>query len=118
MKPETFDLILNILGALYILLTLLGNALPFDWKFSKILRSISLDLGSFLKSAGKTPGTFPGESGAPADPHIFRVVWSKEDQSYVGTCEELPSLSHLATTPEAALSGIRDLVSGITEEPS
>jgi predicted RNase H-like HicB family nuclease len=40
----------------------------------------------------------------------YRVVWSQEDGEYVGLCDEFPSLSWLAGTPEEAQSGIRDVV--------
>ncbi|MBM4330523.1 MAG: type II toxin-antitoxin system HicB family antitoxin [Deltaproteobacteria bacterium] len=42
--------------------------------------------------------------------YTYRVTWSEEDGEYVGLCAELPSLSWLARTPEAALKGIRKLV--------
>jgi predicted HicB family RNase H-like nuclease len=43
--------------------------------------------------------------------YTYRVTWSEEDAEYVGLCAEFPSLSWLARTPEAALKGIRKLVS-------
>lgn len=46
----------------------------------------------------------------PNDHYAYRVVWSEEDQEYVGLCAEFPSLSWLAKTPETALPGIRSLV--------
>ncbi len=39
-----------------------------------------------------------------------RVIWSEEDREYVGLCDRFPSLSWLAATREAALTGIRHLV--------
>jgi len=57
------------------------------------------------------------------DKYTYRVTWSEEDEEYVGLCAEFPSLSWLAHTPEAALKGIRKLVSEviadmlINEEP-
>lgn len=45
-----------------------------------------------------------------SDRYTYRVSWSEEDGEYVGLCLELPSLSWLANTPEATLSGIRELV--------
>ncbi len=45
------------------------------------------------------------------DKYTYRVTWSEEDAEYVGLCAEFPSLSWLAQTPEAALRGIRKLVS-------
>ena len=45
-----------------------------------------------------------------ADRYTYRVVWSEEDEEYVGLCDEFGLLSHLDETPEKALSGIRALV--------
>ena len=45
------------------------------------------------------------------DHYTYRVTWSPEDGEHVGLCVEFPSLSWLATTPEAALLGIRQMVS-------
>ena len=44
------------------------------------------------------------------DVFTYRVSWSEEDQEFVGTCAEFPSLSWLDTAPERALGGIRKLV--------
>ena len=53
------------------------------------------------------------------DRYTYRVTWSNHDTEYVGLCAEFPSLSWLASTPEAALRGIRkvvsDVVSGMQE---
>lgn len=38
------------------------------------------------------------------------ITWSPEDGEHVGLCAELPSLSWLAKTPEAALKGIQRVV--------
>ena len=45
------------------------------------------------------------------DHYTYRVKWSPEDGEHVGLCVEFPSLSWLAATPEAALLGIRQMVS-------
>jgi len=45
------------------------------------------------------------------DRYTYRVTWSEDDQEHVGLCVEFPSLSWLAKTPEAALQGIRKIVS-------
>src|SRR6185312_12769973 len=45
--------------------------------------------------------------------YTYRVTWSPEDQEYVGLCAELPLLSWLSATQEAALQGIRQLVSEV-----
>jgi len=44
------------------------------------------------------------------DKYTYRVMWSEEDQEFVGLCSEFPSLSWLKPSPEAALKGIRALV--------
>ncbi len=44
------------------------------------------------------------------DRYAYRVIWSGNDQAYLGLCVEFPSLSWLAETPEAALKGIRKVV--------
>lgn len=41
--------------------------------------------------------------------YTYRVSWSPEDAEYVATCLELPSLSWLAPSPTAALSGIEQV---------
>jgi predicted HicB family RNase H-like nuclease len=47
------------------------------------------------------------------DRYTYRISWSEDDQEYVGLCLEFPSLSWLAKTPEAALRGIRRVVSEV-----
>ena len=44
------------------------------------------------------------------DKYTYRVMWSEEDQEFVGLCSEFPSLSWLKLSTEAALKGIRALV--------
>jgi predicted HicB family RNase H-like nuclease len=51
-----------------------------------------------------------------ADHYTYRITWSSEDDEHVGLCAEFPSLSWLAPTPEAALSGIRQLVGGVVAD--
>ena len=43
------------------------------------------------------------------DRYTYRVIWSDEDQMYVGLCAEFGLLSHLDDTPEGAFAGIRDV---------
>jgi hypothetical protein len=43
-------------------------------------------------------------------PYTYRVIWSEEDQEYVGLCAEFPSLSYLDRNREAALNGIVSLI--------
>jgi predicted HicB family RNase H-like nuclease len=50
------------------------------------------------------------------DMYTYRVTWSEEDSEHVGLCAEFPSLSWLAHTPEAALKGIRKLVSEVVAD--
>ena len=45
------------------------------------------------------------------DKYTYRVTWSEEDGEFVGLCAEFPSLSWLDEAPEAALKGIRAVVS-------
>lgn len=42
--------------------------------------------------------------------YAYRVIWSEEDQEYVGLCAEFPSLSWLAEDQESALQGIVTLI--------
>jgi predicted HicB family RNase H-like nuclease len=51
-----------------------------------------------------------------SDRYTYRVTWSEEDQEHVGLCAELPSLSWLASSPEAALRGIRTVVAKVVKD--
>jgi predicted RNase H-like HicB family nuclease len=48
-----------------------------------------------------------------SDSYSYNVIWSDEDNEYVGLCEEFPSLSWLAKTQEDALQGIKDVVADV-----
>jgi predicted HicB family RNase H-like nuclease len=50
------------------------------------------------------------------DKYTYRITWSEEDDQYVGLCAEFPSLSWLADTQEAALTGIRDTVEQVVQD--
>ena len=50
------------------------------------------------------------------DRYTYRVMWSDEDQEYVGLCDEFPSLSWLDSTPEKALEGIRKVVAEVVAD--
>lgn len=50
------------------------------------------------------------------DRYTYRVTWSEDDKEYVGLCAEFPSLSWLASTPEAALKGIRKVVADVVDD--
>jgi predicted RNase H-like HicB family nuclease len=52
------------------------------------------------------------------DKYTYRATWSKEDSEYAGLCAEFPSLSWLASTQEAALAGIRDVVQKVIQDMS
>ena len=40
--------------------------------------------------------------------YTYRVIWSAEDNEYVGLCAEFPSLSWLDADQSKAFSGIED----------
>lgn len=42
--------------------------------------------------------------------YTYRVTWSVEDDEFVASCAEFPSLSWLAASQSAALQGLVDLV--------
>ncbi len=50
------------------------------------------------------------------DRYTYRVMWSEEDEEYVGLCVEFPSLSWLAESPEDALHGIRQVIADIVAD--
>ena len=45
-----------------------------------------------------------------SDKYTYRVLWSDEDEEFVGLCAEFPSLSWLEKSQEKALLGIRNVV--------
>ncbi len=51
-----------------------------------------------------------------SDRYTYRVTWSEEDAEHVGLCAEFPSLSWLASSPEAALRGIRRVVAKVVKD--
>ena len=48
--------------------------------------------------------------------YTYRVTWSPEDGEHLGLCVEFPSLSWLAETPEASLTGIRRVVAKVVAD--
>lgn len=50
------------------------------------------------------------------DFYAYRVIWSTEDEEFVGLCAEFPSLSWLAETQDEAFSGIRSLVANVVSD--
>ncbi len=45
-----------------------------------------------------------------SDKYTYRVLWSDEDEEFIGLCAEFPSFSWLAPTSEKTLKGIRSVV--------
>lgn len=52
----------------------------------------------------------------PNSHYTYRVTWSPEDQEYVATCAEFPSLSWLDGDEVEAIRGIRALVTETIED--
>jgi len=50
------------------------------------------------------------------DYYTYRILWSEEDNEFVGLCAEFPSLSWLAKTQESALKGIRTIVADVVQD--
>jgi len=48
--------------------------------------------------------------------YTYRVLWSDEDQEYVGLCAEFPSLSWLDEEQAAALDGVVQLVTDVVAD--
>lgn len=48
--------------------------------------------------------------------YTYRVSWSPEDEEFVATCLELPSLSWLAASQDEALHGLRNLVEDVVAD--
>lgn len=48
--------------------------------------------------------------------YAYRVVWSAEDQEFVATCVEFPSLSWLDADQVEALRGLEDLIGGVVAD--
>lgn len=48
--------------------------------------------------------------------YAYRVIWSVEDEEYVATCVEFPSLSWLADNQIEALQGVERTVDGILDD--
>src|SRR5690606_25664992 len=50
------------------------------------------------------------------DSYTYRVIWSEEDEEFVGLCAEFPRLSHLDAERHQALDGIVGLVSEVVAD--
>ena len=51
-----------------------------------------------------------------AQHYAYCAIWSPEDHQFVGLCEELPSLSWLASSRHKALAGIAKVVSEVVAD--
>lgn len=51
-----------------------------------------------------------------ADHYTYRITWSAEDEAYVSTVAEFPSLSWIDTDRTAALSGIEALLQDVLDD--
>lgn len=50
------------------------------------------------------------------DHYTYRVTWSSDDDEFVATVAEFPSLSWLAPEPATALLGLRQLVAEVVDD--
>lgn len=48
--------------------------------------------------------------------YTYRTAWSVEDDEYVATCAEFPSLSYLDETPVKALDGLMTVVKDVVAD--
>ena len=62
------------------------------------------------KPGGRKQPARGASRAAATDHYTYRVSWSDEDQEFVATCAEFPSLSQLAGSQIAAIEGLRALV--------
>jgi len=62
------------------------------------------------KPGGRQQPARGASRAAAIDHYTYRVSWSDEDQEFVATCAEFPSLSHLASSQIAAIEGLRALI--------
>lgn len=52
----------------------------------------------------------------PADRYTYRVIWSDDDEEFVGLCAEFPSLSWLDADRSEALNGIVRVVEDVLKD--
>ena len=48
--------------------------------------------------------------------YTYQIIWSEEDEEYVGLCVEFPSLSWLAERPEDARQGVQQVVADVVAD--
>jgi predicted HicB family RNase H-like nuclease len=51
-----------------------------------------------------------------ADHYTYKIFWFEPDHKFVGTCVEMPGLSHMDADADAASRGIRDLVRFVVDD--
>jgi len=54
--------------------------------------------------------------GPDVSRYTYRVTWSVEDDEFVATCAEFPSLSWLADSQAASLQGLVDVVADTVDD--
>ena len=54
--------------------------------------------------------------GPDVSRYTYRVTWSVEDNEFVATCAEFPSLSWLANSQAAAIQGLVDVVADTVDD--
>jgi predicted HicB family RNase H-like nuclease len=67
-------------------------------------------------SRPRKPPNEPTSPTAATEHYTYRVSWSEEDQEFVATCAEFPSLSHLAGSQAEALGGIGRLIGDVVAD--
>ena len=50
------------------------------------------------------------------DHYTYRLIWSEDDNQFVGLCAEFPSLSYLASSPEKTIQGIFKVVIHVVKD--
>ena len=51
-----------------------------------------------------------------SEQYTYRIMWSAEDNEYVGLCAEFPSLSWLDADQTQAFSGIVNVIVGVVAD--
>ena len=56
------------------------------------------------------------KSVSPADHYTYRLAWSAKDSEFIATVVEFPSLSWIADSREAALTGLTSVVEEVLQD--
>lgn len=51
-----------------------------------------------------------------ANAHDYSMSWSRDDQEFVATCADFPSLSWLSTSADDAVAGLQSLVAEVVDD--